>query len=307
MTSVKQAAANRRNAQRSTGPTTDAGRAVARLNAVKHGGLSPLPVIPNIEKSDEWQAHLAGMITSLSPVGHLETVLAERVALTLWRLQRLARYEREVTAVGQERVVADVAERRRLSFSRSQGPDHPDDVRALLREAQRRLRAIESFYRLPDDTPLTGRQADTILHAVGEPTEEIDPETFEMPKVVPNDVTWESFDAWTAGRVRQGIAAMAAAEGTSADDLLAGAHEHLRIEAVKLKAESERVETDLDHLRRERLLPDGAVVERIVRYEAHLGRQLAQALHELQRLQAARAGEPMSPPAALDVTISGAD
>ena len=38
--SLKQVAANRRNAQKSTGPRTAAGRAVSKVNALKHGILS---------------------------------------------------------------------------------------------------------------------------------------------------------------------------------------------------------------------------------------------------------------------------
>ena len=39
-TSVKQIAANRRNAQKSTGPRTPEGRAVSKMNALKHGIFS---------------------------------------------------------------------------------------------------------------------------------------------------------------------------------------------------------------------------------------------------------------------------
>jgi hypothetical protein len=304
MTSEKQITANRENAKKSTGPKTEPGRAIAKLNAVKHGGLSPLPVLPEVEARDEWDTHLAGTIMSLQPVGHLETVLAERVALLLWRMNRVARFEREVTAVGQERVVADLAEQRRLDY-RLQGPDHPDDVRTSLQEARRRLRALEAFDGLPDSAQMSGGEADTVLYAVALPTETIDPETFSMPEVVPDDVSWEAFEGWTAGRVRQGIAAMAEAEESTPESLMASAHEQLRLEVIKQKAAAEQVATDLDHLRRERLLPDSAVVDRVTRYEAHLSRQLAQALHELQRLQASRAGEPVAPPVVVDVTLAG--
>ncbi len=43
------------------------------------------------------------------------------------------------------------------------------------------------------------------------------------------------------------------------------------------------------------------------RYEAGLDRALYAALHELQRLQAARAGEPVRVPAVLDVTVTAGD
>ena len=307
MATEKQLAANRANAQRSTGPKTEAGKDIAKLNAVKHGGLSPLPVLPEVETRDAWQAHLAGTLESLRPRTHLETVLAERVALLLWRMNRVVRFEREVTAVGQERVVDDLAEKRRLSYRA--GPNHPDDVRRQYRERRQELGIVVSMYRRSPDEPMTGDEAETVLSAVAARTEEVDPETFSMPDVVPDEIPWSQYDGWTVGRVRQGIAAMAAAEGDEIDGdaLLLAELQHLQAETLKLKAESERVTRDLDHLRRERLLPDGGVVDRVTRYEAHLSRQLAQALHELQRLQAARAGEPVAPPVMVDLTVAADD
>jgi hypothetical protein len=45
-TSTKQVEANRRNARRSTGPRTRTGRAVSCRNALRHGLLSTLAVLP---------------------------------------------------------------------------------------------------------------------------------------------------------------------------------------------------------------------------------------------------------------------
>ena len=308
MTSEKQIAANRENARKSTGPRTETGRDIAKLNAVKHGGLSPLPVLPEVETTDAWEVYLAGTLASLAPVGHLETVLAERVALILWRMNRVARFEREITAVGQERVVDDLTEKRRLDY-RSTGPNHPDEVRGRLRNARRSLGVIAMMYRRSDSEPMTGEDAEIVLSAVADRTEEVDPEIFSMPEVVPDEIPWSQFDGWTVGRVRQGITAMAAAEGedVSADALLFAALEHYRVEAIKLKAEADAVSRALDHLRRERLLASGPDTDRIARYEAHLSRQLAQALHELQRLQAGRDGAPVAPPVVVDVTVSGGE
>jgi hypothetical protein len=60
----------------------------------------------------------------------------------------------------------------------------------------------------------------------------------------------------------------------------------------------------LDLFRRERVLPDGRVLEKIGRYEAAAERSLYKALHELQRLQAARQGQAVTPPAVLDVDVT---
>ena len=51
------------------------------------------------------------------------------------------------------------------------------------------------------------------------------------------------------------------------------------------------------------LIPDAESMEKVMRYESHLAKQLTQTLHLLERLQAARAGNTVLPPAALDVTV----
>jgi hypothetical protein len=46
----------------------------------------------------------------------------------------------------------------------------------------------------------------------------------------------------------------------------------------------------LGRMSRERLLSDDKTLEKVTRYEAHLSRQLYQAMHELEALQTKRAG-----------------
>ena len=59
----------------------------------------------------------------------------------------------------------------------------------------------------------------------------------------------------------------------------------------------------VEQYRREHLLPDTETLEKIQRYESHLGRQLHRDLHELQGLQAARLGHPVAAPVAIDVDV----
>src|SRR5205814_5407618 len=74
-------------------------------NATKHGIFAAVPVIPG-ECPEAWEAHRAGVVDSLAPVGLMEVNLAERAALLLWRLQRLARFEAKTVAA--EVVAVDV-------------------------------------------------------------------------------------------------------------------------------------------------------------------------------------------------------
>jgi hypothetical protein len=99
MASERQIAANRANAQHSTGPTTEVGKAAAARNAVMHGAFARIPVLPG-ESAEEWEAHRSGILDALAPVGLLEVTLAERVALLLWRLGRLARFEPVIRPAG---------------------------------------------------------------------------------------------------------------------------------------------------------------------------------------------------------------
>ena len=90
------------------GPKTPEGRLAVRLNASTHGILSPQPIVTAYEKPEDWEAHRAAIVDSLAPEGGLEHLLAERVALMSWRLNRVTLYEAERLQEGQEEVVEDV-------------------------------------------------------------------------------------------------------------------------------------------------------------------------------------------------------
>src|SRR3954469_10763223 len=92
MTSKKQTEANRKNAKRSTGPRTDAGKAASSRNALRHGLLSEASTLPD-EDPAEFDAHAAAIKRDLEPVGGLEERYVQRIAELLWRLARLRRLE----------------------------------------------------------------------------------------------------------------------------------------------------------------------------------------------------------------------
>lgn len=75
------------------GPKTEKGKARVRRNAVRHGILSPAPIITGLESEADWWRHHDGIFQSLEPQGHLEEVLTERIASILWRLRRAQYHE----------------------------------------------------------------------------------------------------------------------------------------------------------------------------------------------------------------------
>jgi hypothetical protein len=91
-TSQKRIDANRRNAQRSTGPRTPEGKSRSRFNGLKHGLTATVPVIPG-EDAAAYQARVEAMIESCAPQNQVELELLERVAATTWSLDRATRAE----------------------------------------------------------------------------------------------------------------------------------------------------------------------------------------------------------------------
>ena len=79
------------------GPRTKRGKAVSSRNAFKHGIQAGGVVIHGIEKYEEWEALRDGIVESLQPDGVLENMLAERIALCLWKLRRLDRWQAVIT------------------------------------------------------------------------------------------------------------------------------------------------------------------------------------------------------------------
>ena len=88
-----------RIAARRGGPKTPTGKATASQNALTHGLTSNAPVVFAAGETVEgWQDHRAAIVGDLAPVGALETALAERAALLLWRLNRVWRAETALIA-----------------------------------------------------------------------------------------------------------------------------------------------------------------------------------------------------------------
>src|SRR5918998_2844975 len=129
------------------GPVTQEGREVVKWNAVQHGIRSPAPVVLGVEKKEDWEEHRDGILESLQPEGHLELVLAERVALLSWRLNRIIRYETESIALYQEKAQEDLAKKRGSPFSDVSGPASPEVARSNLKSARADLKLLKRFTR----------------------------------------------------------------------------------------------------------------------------------------------------------------
>ena len=89
MTTESQIAANRRNALKSTGPKTAAGKAKVAGNALRHG-LTAREVVRTDENQAGFEQFFAEIRETLDPADAVEEQMVERIALCYWRLRRAA-------------------------------------------------------------------------------------------------------------------------------------------------------------------------------------------------------------------------
>ncbi len=94
MATEAQISANRRNAQKSTGPRSRQGRAAVSQNAVKHGLLIRQNVISSESQAD-FDLYREQVFAELAPVSPMESMLAERIVTLSWRLKRVCRIQNQ--------------------------------------------------------------------------------------------------------------------------------------------------------------------------------------------------------------------
>ena len=87
MISERKHEANRRNAQKSTGPKTEEGKSKVKLNALRHGLYARTIVLPH-EDEAAYQQRLDDWIAEMNPRTNREAYLVERAVRITWELDR---------------------------------------------------------------------------------------------------------------------------------------------------------------------------------------------------------------------------
>jgi hypothetical protein len=154
MSTAAQIAANQKNSQLSTGPTSEAGKAKSSLNAVKSGLTGRTVLLPG-DDAALYQTHVSQFIERYAPVGADERNLAQSLADTEWRLLRIPSLEMGIYAVG------------RLEFAGS-FPNEEEAVRKHLIEAQVFLAYQRQINNLSIQESRLRRQRDKDIAAIRE-------------------------------------------------------------------------------------------------------------------------------------------
>ena len=96
---VVQLEANRRNAQQSTGPRTEAGKKISSLNALRHGLTARVVVLPT-EDLAAYKNFSEEFLVDLAPETFSERQCAQTIIDTQWRLNRVRSIEDGMLALG---------------------------------------------------------------------------------------------------------------------------------------------------------------------------------------------------------------
>lgn len=93
----KKLAANRQNAERSTGPRTQRGKNTSKFNAVNTGLFAKHVVIPACdgeESGEEFAELLVEVLQEFRPEGVFEEFCVEQIAECMWRIRRATRAQK---------------------------------------------------------------------------------------------------------------------------------------------------------------------------------------------------------------------
>jgi hypothetical protein len=285
MTSQKQIDANRQNAQESTGPKTAEGKAIAKFNAIKHGILSEAVLITKgggQERKEIYQALCNGLRDYFQPQGAMEDTLVEQIMVTLWRKRRVLRYE-----LGCLRKQLDEC-RKTVEEPEEDADDYPH----VPKTARERLAAAKK--RLAGHQEEKGYLQEGYDILSDEEVEKWVDSYFRLAEK-------RGIEAEEPHQVRDKLKA----EGLTEEQIRRALTEVHQAEIEKAEAEIKELEPQAAlELEREALLASlpehGWQLDKIIRYEASLDRQLYKAINQLERLQRRRKGEDLPAPVVLD-------
>jgi hypothetical protein len=108
MSSQAQIEANRQNAQLSTGPTSQTGKAKSSHNALKTGLTGRTVLLPT-DDVEAYTRHVDRFLLDHQPATDAEKTLVQSVADTEWRLLRIPSLESGIYAVGRRQLAEQFA------------------------------------------------------------------------------------------------------------------------------------------------------------------------------------------------------
>ncbi len=290
MTSQKQIEANQQNAQQSTGPKTAEGKAVAKLNAIKHGILSEAVLITKGEGQERKEAYLAfynGLRDYFKPDGTMEEMLVEKIMVCLWRTRRVLRFELGCLRKQLDRYAEDYEERK----------SYPHDL-----SAQQELSNAKRDAAFAQECIAALQEGDYVFSDEGAEEWAEDYAKLAAQHSFSRNQSENEEDA-DGPALRDWLRSQGLTDEAMRNELITIHQAALQEAQERIKPLETQVTLELEQVVLLGALPtSGDNLDKIIRYEASLDRQLYKAINQLERLQRRRKGEDLPAPVVLDET-----
>ena len=337
MISDKQLEANRKNALKSTGPKTEAGKSISSKNALTHG-LRAQQIVIEGESQEEFDDFRELLIDYLSPDGPLEMFLVDRIAAGSWRLRRTGHLEAQIFDEMRNSLAAARNQNSNDLFTvtlNDEGMDVPTRSQfASFQEAKSAWDATEDGVafadgRLPDnqfahdsfdkflkdhrvpDTEMLESQPGDILGAISNIKTKYENRPDILRKLSELEDTFKSIAKHPKSvhipSLRQYLQDLR--ELIHVSNSLTDKYAPVLDEAIR---DISSIEVSIDRQMRPNLgqaiscdLKGPGILTKFIRYESQIQRGLFKAIHELNRLKANHQGRQTTAPIAIDVDVSG--
>lgn len=280
---------------------TAAGKEVVKYNALKHGLLAKEVVITvgeGAEDPDEFNQLLNHLQTELSPVGTLEEMLVEKIAVAYWRLRRAYKYEVGLIREKTDTATDDFFGRRNWEGKRiTKSPE----------EIEKEITAQEELVRYWEKDRADLQK----MHKSGT----------ALSKIYDWEENWQYFQDTAAevlnderlkyeAEAPQEIHELISAAGWTDDDiwkkLIEICEEQIEFHWARIETlQKKKAKNDLKLQVFKKLgnIPTKGELDRLLRYESTIERQLYKALNHLERMQRLRQGDAVPPPLEVDVNV----
>jgi hypothetical protein len=176
MITERQAAANAANAQLSTGPRTEEGKARSSQNALKHG-LTAKELVIREDEREEFEELRIDLTNHVEPEDPLEVVALNHAIHAVWNLKRYRRLEADLMANGLDPILDESSAKVLDRLHRYAGRAERAYYRAM--EELRKLQTHRGLWAASKDVERCPVMAD--VSAVAKRTQEVDKVFVNLP------------------------------------------------------------------------------------------------------------------------------
>lgn len=287
--SEKQLKANRRNAKKG-GVKTAEGKAIVKHNSLKHGLLAKEIVVDTgegTESREEFDALISDLKDQFKPVGSVEEIFVEKVAVAYWRLRRAHRYEVGLirdkldtitdSHYQNSRMMKDQEIDKKIKYSENEIKSWENDKKQISK-IHNSGKDLKDIYGWENNWEWLSEKLRLYQDNCGEP---VDMRRALNARGVTDDEIWQAHIDLCDERILA-----------------------LEQDIVQLNKDKQKNKLVLQVKKKLGSIPSLDDLNCLLRYETAIEKQLYKALNQLERMQRLRAGDNVPAPLKVDIDLN---